>query len=141
MPATSNVSLLAGLPLPTDKILRRIRLCPLVEYLCKWKGLVYADATWEEHDTIAKIAQPEIDAFITRSTASTIPHKSAPYTRNRPAFTAIKAQPSYLDVGGQLKEFQITGLNWLAYLWCRHENGMLADEVRGILVFSVSFST
>jgi chromodomain-helicase-DNA-binding protein 1 len=100
-----------------------------VEYLCKWKGLIYAEATWEEHDTVAKIAQEEIDAFIARSTAPTLPHKSAAYTRTRPNFQPIKTQPAYLDVGGTLKDFQIVGLNWLAYLWCRHENGMLADEV------------
>lgn len=41
----------------------------------------------------------------------------------------MTAQPDYIAVGGELKDFQITGLNWLAYLWCRHENGILADEV------------
>ena len=101
-----------------------------VEYFCKWKGLVYSEATWEDHDTIAAIAQTEIDAFLARSSASTLPHKSAHYTRNRPTFKAMTTQPDYIDVGGELKDFQITGLNWLAYLWCRHENGMLADEVR-----------
>lgn len=45
----------------------------------------------------------------------------------------MTAQPDYIDVGGELKDFQITGLNWLAYLWCRHENGILADEVNAHL--------
>lgn len=102
----------------------------VVEYLCKWKGLVYAEATWEDHDTIAAIAQNEIDAFVARSSAPTLPHRSAPYTRNRPPFKAMTTQPDYIAVGGELKDFQITGLNWLVYLWCRHENGILADEVR-----------
>lgn len=101
-----------------------------VEYLCKWKGLIYAESTWEDHDTISKIAQSEIDAFVARSSASTLPHRSAAYSRNRPTFTAIKEQPEYINVGGELKDFQITGLNWLVYLWCRRENGILADEVR-----------
>lgn len=42
----------------------------------------------------------------------------------------MTTQPDYIAVGGELKDFQITGLNWLVYLWCRHENGILADEVR-----------
>jgi chromodomain-helicase-DNA-binding protein 1 len=29
----------------------------------------------------------------------------------------------------QLKDFQLTGLNWLAYCWSKSENGILADEV------------
>ena len=100
-----------------------------MEYLCKWKGLVYSESTWEDHDTIAKIAQSEIDAFVARSSAATLPHRSAHYSRNRPTFRPMTEQPDYIDRGGELKDFQITGLNWLAYLWCRHENGMLADEV------------
>lgn len=28
-----------------------------------------------------------------------------------------------------MKPFQLTGLNWLAYLWTKGENGILADEV------------
>lgn len=102
-----------------------------VEYLCKWKGLLYSESTWEDHDTIAGIAQSEIDAFVARSSAPTLPHRSAPYSRNRPAFKTMTIQPDYIAAtGGELKDFQITGLNWLAYLWCRHENGILADEVR-----------
>lgn len=29
----------------------------------------------------------------------------------------------------ELKDFQLTGLNWLAYIWSRGENGILADEM------------
>lgn len=50
---------------------------------------------------------------------------------NRPEFVTIKEDPWYLTkTGGNLKDFQLTGLNWLAYLWSRNENGILADEVR-----------
>lgn len=41
----------------------------------------------------------------------------------------LEEQPDYIAVGGELKEFQVTGLNWLAYLWSRNVNGILADEV------------
>lgn len=29
----------------------------------------------------------------------------------------------------ELKDFQLTGLNWLGYIWSRGENGILADEM------------
>ena len=29
----------------------------------------------------------------------------------------------------QLKDFQLTGLNWPAYCWSKSENGVLADKV------------
>lgn len=90
---------------------------------------MYAEATWEDSDTISRIAQPEIDAYLARTSARTLPHRSAPYSRNRPKFAPMTEQPEYINVGGELKDFQITGLNWLAYLWCSHQNGMLADEV------------
>lgn len=42
-------------------------------------------------------------------------------------------QPIQTETDGpQLKDFQLTGLNWLAYCWSRAENGILADEVRPV---------
>jgi chromodomain-helicase-DNA-binding protein 1 len=38
--------------------------------------------------------------------------------------------PEYIAVtGGALKDFQLTGLNWLAFLWSKGDNGILADEM------------
>ncbi|KAG9012481.1 hypothetical protein FRB94_005798 [Tulasnella sp. JGI-2019a] len=40
----------------------------------------------------------------------------------------------------ELKDFQLTGLNWLGYIWSRGENGILADEMGlGKTVQSVAF--
>lgn len=100
-----------------------------VQYLVKWEALYYVDATWEHHDEIAAIAQDKIDAYIARSTAPTVPARSQTYGKSRPEFQALEKQPAYIDVGGTLKDFQVTGLNWLAYLWSRGENGILADEM------------
>jgi chromodomain-helicase-DNA-binding protein 1 len=100
-----------------------------VEYLCKWKGLTYAETTWEAHDTVSGVGQERIDEFLERMRTSCVPYRSATYGKQRPRFAALSAQPDYMDQGGQLKEFQITGLNWLAYLWTKHENGILADEM------------
>ena len=53
------------------------------------------------------------------------------YARNqRPSFTKIASDPDYIRAtGGELKDFQLTGLNWLAYIWSKGENGILADEM------------
>ena len=100
-----------------------------VEYLVKWEALYYADATWEDHDSVVEIAQDKLDAYLARSTAPTVPARSQTFGKARPDFVALQKQPAYIDAGGTLKDFQITGLNWLAYLWSRGENGILADEM------------
>ncbi|KAI9062898.1 hypothetical protein FKP32DRAFT_760582 [Trametes sanguinea] len=113
-----------------------------VEYFCKWVGLNYEHCTWELQDEIRPIAKEQIDAFRKREAEAKFPFKSAVYSRHsRPAFEKIKEDPPYLTAtGGQLKDFQLTGLNWLAYLWSQGENGILADEMGlGKTVQSVSF--
>jgi len=42
----------------------------------------------------------------------------------------LHKDPEYIVVtGGELKDFQLTGLNWLAFLWSKGNNGILADEM------------
>ncbi|GAA6018197.1 hypothetical protein JCM10207_002864 [Rhodosporidiobolus poonsookiae] len=111
-----------------------------VEYLCKWKGLAYADSTWEDYDRIHAIAAEAIDAFLTRESSPRLPAKSAGTSKGRPAFKKLLVEPDYVSKCGTLKDFQMTGLNWLAYLWCRGDNGILADEMGlGKTVQSCSF--
>ena len=87
------------------------------------------------------MAQKQIEEFHARQQRSTVPARSIPYAVHaRPAYTKINEDPSYLNEGGELKPFQLTGLNWLAYLWSKGENGILADEMGlGKTVQSVSF--
>ncbi|SGY14271.1 BQ5605_C010g06124 [Microbotryum silenes-dioicae] len=99
-----------------------------LEYLCKWWGLAYSECTWEDHDTVRSIAAPAIESFLERVGSAHLPHKSTHYGKSRPPFRKLVEQPDYIQ-GGTLKEFQMTGLNWLAYLWSRGENGILADEM------------
>lgn len=102
-----------------------------VEYFCKWNGLAYDHCTWEIVDEIKGIAKDKIDAFNKREKEGRFPFRSTNYARDkRPDFVKIKTDPDYIEAtGGELKEFQLTGLNWLAYLWSKGENGILADEM------------
>lgn len=74
-----------------------------------------------------------------REASFTVPWRSTNYTNNRPDFVKVAEDPEYLtSTGGALKDFQLTGLNWLTYLWSRNENGILADEVRPFRLCSFS---
>lgn len=130
-----------------ERIVAQRDTCPTKErpfshlgYLCKWKGLSYAECTWEADDEIRKIAKSAIDNYIARASSGMQPARSQHYGSDRPKYVRMSEQPVYLSAGGQLKEFQLTGLNWLAYLWSQGENGILADEMGlGKTVQSVSF--
>lgn len=102
-----------------------------VEYFCKWHGLAYEHCTWEGLDEIKPIAKDQIDAYNKREKEARFPWRSTQYPRDRrPEFVKIDADPEYVSVtGGELKDFQLTGLNWLAYVWSKGENGILADEM------------
>ena len=112
-----------------------------MEYFCKWQNLNYEHCTWEQQVDINPIAKEQIAAYRQREAEAKFPYKSTQYAKNqRPAFKKITEDPPYLAAtGGELKDFQLTGLNWLAYLWSKGENGILADEmglgkVRGVLL-------
>ena len=48
----------------------------------------------------------------------------------------VKRQPGLLrpPPGATLREYQMKGLQWLVSLYNNHLNGILADEVRGVVV-------
>jgi chromodomain-helicase-DNA-binding protein 1 len=101
-----------------------------LEYLCKWTGLIYAESTWEDLDTVQAIAADAVENYLERTGSAYLPHRSTNYNKgNRPKFNKLVEVPEYITKCGTLKEFQVTGLNWLAYLWSRGENGILADEM------------
>ena len=102
-----------------------------IEYFCKWNGLNYEHCTWEPLEEIRPIAREQLEEYRQREAEAKFPFKSAAYARTqRPPFEKITEDPEYIiQTGGQLKDFQLTGLNWLAYLWSKGENGILADEM------------
>ena len=102
-----------------------------IEYFCKWNGLNYEHCTWEPLEEIRPIAREQLEEYRQREAEAKFPFKSVIYARTqRPPFEKITEDPEYIiKTGGQLKDFQLTGLNWLAYLWSKGENGILADEM------------
>ncbi|KAK0569176.1 ATP-dependent DNA helicase Hrp3 [Tilletia horrida] len=113
-------------------------------YLVKWRGLSYAECTWEVDSSLKdKVSLPTIEAgdvkkYFEHRRMRMLPKDSVKYVE-RPKFVRFEEQPDFIK-GGELKEFQIKGLNWLAYLWSRRENGILADEMGlGKTVQTVAF--
>ncbi|KAI1077094.1 P-loop containing nucleoside triphosphate hydrolase protein [Whalleya microplaca] len=109
------------------------------EYFVKWKGLTYEHCTWELASTISEEAQDKIDQFLDRQSRSWTSdrYESSPATRSK--FLKLEKQPSYVQ-GGELRGFQLTGLNFLALNWCRANNVILADEMGlGKTVQTVAF--
>ncbi|KAK0241798.1 SNF2 family N-terminal domain-containing protein [Armillaria nabsnona] len=113
-----------------------------VEYFCKWTNLNYSSCTWELQKDVNPIAKEQIEDYRHREAEAKFPYKSVSYARNgRPTFQPMEKSPDYIsETGCELKDFQLTGLNWLAYLWSQGQNGILADEMGlGKTVQSVSF--
>ncbi|KAE8159981.1 SNF2 family N-terminal domain-containing protein [Aspergillus tamarii] len=109
------------------------------EYLVKWKRLFYDSCTWENEELVSEIAQCEIDRFLNRSSRPPVSDKSESNPASRKSFEAIKGTPSFLR-NGELKEFQVKGVNFMAFNWVKNRNVVLADEMGlGKTVQTVSF--
>lgn len=105
----------------------------VVQFLCKWQGLPYSEATWESAEDVARIgANDLVEAFRQREETSLEPRRGVDAARR--AFStsghrAFEKQPNYLKGEGTLRDYQLEGLNWMAYSWARGINGILADEM------------
>lgn len=110
-----------------------------IKYLVKWKRLNYDECTWESASEVAPLSPQQVKNFQNRQNSKILPAYSASYGSNRPRFEKLTAQPPFIK-GGELRDFQLTGLNWMAFLWSRNENGILADEMGlGKTVQTVAF--
>ncbi|RFU35961.1 hypothetical protein B7463_g297, partial [Scytalidium lignicola] len=109
------------------------------EYFVKWKGLYYESCTWEAASLVSELSQEAIDRFLDRSSRSLTSDRQQSNLNTRSSHVPIREQPSYVK-NGQLRDFQITGLNFLAYNWTKNKNVILADEMGlGKTVQTVSF--
>lgn len=110
------------------------------EYLVKWQGLSYAEATWEKIEDIT-FAQAAIDEFKAREAALAAAHgKMVDFQRrkSKASLRKLDEQPDWLK-GGKLRDYQLEGLNFLVNSWRNDTNVILADEMGlGKTVQSVS---
>ena len=103
------------------------------------KALNYDSCTWERAELLGRIAQGEIDHFLDRTSRVPVSNKHESNLATRSPHKPIREQPSYIK-HGELRDFQITGLNFLAYNWCKGNNVILADEMGlGKTVQTVAF--
>lgn len=111
----------------------------VLKYFVKWRRLNYDECTWELASEIVESAPAEVKHFQNRLNSKILPTLSSNYSTSRPRFEKLLAQPKFIK-GGELRDFQLTGLNWMAFLWSRNENGILADEMGlGKTVQTVAF--
>ncbi|XP_059625031.1 protein CHROMATIN REMODELING 5 isoform X2 [Cornus florida] len=109
------------------------------EYLVKWHGLSYAEATWEKDIDIA-FAQDAIDEYKAREAAMAEQGKLVDFQRrkSKASLRKLDEQPEWL-IGGKLRDYQLEGLNFLVNSWRNDTNVILADEMGlGKTVQSVS---
>lgn len=102
------------------------------QYLCKWEGLSYADCTFEDGSLIAKKYPHKIEEYHNREKSVATPSKLCKVLKQRPRFSAVKAQPKFIgshDPSLILRDYQLDGLNWLLHSWCRENSVILADEM------------
>uniref|UniRef100_A0A7N0SWY7 Protein CHROMATIN REMODELING 5 n=1 Tax=Kalanchoe fedtschenkoi TaxID=63787 RepID=A0A7N0SWY7_KALFE len=110
-----------------------------IEYMVKWQGLSYADATWEKDVDIA-FAQEAIDEYKAREASVGVQGAVVDFQRRRSkaSLRKLDEQPDWLK-GGKLRDYQLEGLNFLVNSWINDTNVILADEMGlGKTVQSVS---
>lgn len=111
----------------------------VTEYLVKWKRLFYECCTWETADLVSAIAQQEIDRYLDRCSHPPISDRLESNQATRSTFEPIHGTPEFIR-NGQLKDFQVKGVNFMAYNWVRGRNVVLADEMGlGKTVQTVAF--
>ncbi|XP_039028589.1 protein CHROMATIN REMODELING 5-like [Hibiscus syriacus] len=109
------------------------------EYLVKWQGLSYAEATWEK-DIDIPFAQDAIDEYKAREAEMAVQGKMVDHQRKKgkESLRKLDEQPEWLR-GGKLRDYQLEGLNFLVNSWRNDTNVILADEMGlGKTVQSVS---
>lgn len=88
------------------------------EYFVKWKGLPYDFCTWESASLVSELAQTEIDRYLDRTSKTPVTNQKEANLATRSDYKPFRTQPEYIK-GGELREFQIHGLNFLAHHWCK----------------------
>ena len=105
---------------------------PKVEYLVKWRGLNYSDATWESADwlTSAEDAE-ELKKFRTRNSIKDkrAIHAAAAERAKSGGKPPAKPKPPGFKNGMTLRDYQVTSFEWMIGNYRRRTNVILGDEM------------
>ncbi len=109
-----------------------------VQYLCKWTGLSYQEATWEDEEALHNQVEA-IEVF--RAHEAELESHTTTKVSRKAATIQWEGQPAFLrDTGLALHPYQLEGVNWLRYSWGQNINTILADEMGlGKTIQSVTF--
>ena len=123
---------------PTIKI-AKARIKEVTRALIKFKGLGYEDVVWtapprqedSERWPDFQTAYDEwvMGSFIRQPVQKDLKaHLAQTRKQNFERSLEMKNQPETLT-GGEMMEYQLSGLNWLYYKWYSEKNAILADEM------------
>ncbi|KAG8231203.1 hypothetical protein J437_LFUL010900 [Ladona fulva] len=105
-------------------------------YLVKWKGLQYEDATWELEEDIDPSKVEQFEIF------RELPPKDQWKPKKKPTgeqWEKLDLSPVYKN-DNTLRAYQLEGLNWLLFSWFNGRNCILADEMGlGKTIQSIAF--
>ncbi|TDH68795.1 hypothetical protein CCR75_005397 [Bremia lactucae] len=104
-------------------------------FLIKWKALSYDDITWEREDDVGDDAA--LKQYNDRIIRASKRYKKIAFgkavshtkRKNFRGYTAESPPPCKKEQNFVLREYQLTGVNWLLFNWYQKRNSMLADEM------------
>ncbi|KAK4530119.1 hypothetical protein CCYA_CCYA03G0976 [Cyanidiococcus yangmingshanensis] len=106
------------------------------QFLVKWCSLGYDECTWEYEQEVQD--DLKIQEFYERNKVPTESERKR-LPRPSPSAYATLPNPSFKG-GGELRDYQLEGLNWLVHCWFKRQGSILADEMGlGKTIQAVSF--
>ncbi|ETO71882.1 hypothetical protein F444_11867 [Phytophthora nicotianae P1976] len=104
-------------------------------FLVKWKALPYDEITWEREDDVGDdAAVQQYNDRIMRAgkrfkKIALAKHLPQSKRKNFRGYTAESPPPCKKEQTFQLRDYQLTGVNWMLFNWYQKRNSMLADEM------------
>lgn len=100
------------------------------EYLTKWKGLDYCEATWES--TLTEELSAEVSNFFQRHTKTS---ERCDDDHLNSSVCHFDETPGYMS--GMLYPYQLVGLNWLLSNFLARRNAILAGMTSPFRLFKI----
>lgn len=115
-------------------------------FYIKWKALPYDALTWEREDDVDDDAA--VAVYEDRLVRAAARHKRVAQTSSQRksrkikfrGYSASNPPPFRKEIQFELRDYQLTGVNWMLFNWYQSRNSMLADEMGlGKTVQTVTF--